>query len=124
MLFESLTGHVPFERPSDVAKIFAHVNDPIPSARAEVRRIPEQLDAIITKAMAKRPEDRFVSAGELMVALDQVLQELDTAERVAAAPKAQADVTEISESPTVNKQAGSSVPAAETAEPGTESWRR
>ncbi len=122
MLFESLTGHVPFERPSDVAKIFAHVNDPIPSARAEVPGIPEQLDAIITKAMAKRPEDRFVSAGELMVALDQVLQELDTAERVAAAPKAQADVTEISESPTVNKQAGSSVPAAETAEPGTESW--
>jgi hypothetical protein len=120
MLFESLTGHVPFERPSDVAKIFAHINDPIPSARAEVAGIPEQLDAIITKAMAKRPEDRFGSAGELMVALDQVLQELDTAERVAAAPKAQADVTEISESPTVIKEAGSSVPAAETAEPGTE----
>jgi Protein kinase domain len=122
MLFESLTGHVPFERPSDVAKIFAHINDPIPSARAEVAGVPEQLDAIITKAMAKRPEDRFGSAGELIVALDQVLKELDTAERVAAAPKAQADVTEISESATAIKPVGSSVPAAETAKSGTESW--
>lgn len=81
MLFEALTGHVPFDRETDVSKIFAHVNDPIPSARDEVDGIPELLDSIIAKAMAKQPEDRFRSAGELTAALGQALHELDTAER-------------------------------------------
>jgi serine/threonine protein kinase len=85
VLFETLTGHVPFDRPTDVSKIYAHVNDPIPSACAEVAGIPERLDAIIAKAMAKRPQDRFGSAGELAVAMGQALQELETVERVAAA---------------------------------------
>src|SRR5450432_158864 len=81
VLFEALTGHVPYERTTSVSKIYAHVADPIPSARDEVQGIPEQLDAIIAKAMAKRPEDRFGSAGELTVALGQALQALDTGER-------------------------------------------
>ena len=54
MLFEALTGHVPFNRPTDISKMFAHVNDPVPSARAEVDGVPELLDEIITKSMAKR----------------------------------------------------------------------
>ena len=61
VLFEALTGHVPYERPTSVSKIYAHVADPIPSARDEVHDVPEQLDAIIAKAMAKRPEDRSAS---------------------------------------------------------------
>jgi serine/threonine protein kinase len=120
VLFETLTGHVPFDRPTDVSKIYAHVNDPIPSARAEVAGVPEQLDAIIAKAMAKRPEDRFASAGELVVALGQALQALDTAERVLAAPEPQPDVT-VAALPTVMaKDAATRVkPAAPSHEPGT-----
>jgi serine/threonine protein kinase len=95
MLFEALTGHVPFDKPTDVSKIFAHINDPIPSARDEVDGVPEQLDAIIAKAMAKPPEGRFGSAGELTAALGQALQELETAERVAAAPKPRPDETDL-----------------------------
>src|ERR1039457_191672 len=41
MLFETLTGHVPFDRPTDVSRLFAHVNDPVPSARDEVAVVPE-----------------------------------------------------------------------------------
>jgi len=92
VLFETLTGHVPYKRPTGVAKIYAHSADPIPSARDEVHKVPEELDAIIAKAMAKRPEDRFGSAGELAVALGQALQELETAERVAVAPDPRPDV--------------------------------
>ncbi len=95
MLFEALTGHVPYQRPNEIAKIFAHVNDPVPSASDEVDGVPEQLDAIIAKALAKRPEDRFASAGELVIALGQALQELDTTERAAAMPKARPDVAEL-----------------------------
>ena len=93
MLFELLTGRVPFDRPSNVAKVFAHVSDPIPSAGDEVAGMPERLDAVIATAMAKRPEDRFGSTGELLAALDEILRELDTAERAAVAPRARPDST-------------------------------
>ena len=78
VLFDSLTGHVPYDRPSDISKIYAHVADPIPSAREEVPSVPEQLDAIVARAMAKRPEDRFASAGELSAALGRALHPLET----------------------------------------------
>ena len=84
VLYETVTGHVPYERPSVVAAIYAHAADPIPSARDEASEIPEQLDVIIAKAMAKRPEDRFASARELADALGEALQALDATERAVA----------------------------------------
>jgi serine/threonine protein kinase len=94
VLYETLTGHVPYERPSAVSTIYAHVADPIPSARDKVSDIPEQLDAIIARAMAKRPEDRFGSARELAAALGEALQALDTAERAVAVGEPSPDVTD------------------------------
>ncbi|MGA2924480.1 MAG: protein kinase [Solirubrobacteraceae bacterium] len=61
VLFEQLSGSVPFPRESIVAKIFAHVYDPPPSLDG----IPAPLGAVLARAMAKRPEDRFQSAGDL-----------------------------------------------------------
>lgn len=86
MLYQALTGHVPYERPTDISKIFAHVNDPVPSAGSEVDGVPELVDEIITKSMAKRPEDRFASAGELAAALGRALQQLETGERTIVSP--------------------------------------
>jgi hypothetical protein len=77
MLFETLIGHVPFERTTEFSKSSAHVNDPVPSAREEIDEVPEQLDAIIAKAMAKDPEQRFRDAGELNTALSQALEKLE-----------------------------------------------
>ncbi len=85
MLFETLTGHVPYDRPSEVAKVFAHINDPVPSARAEAPKLPDALDAIIARAMAKDPALRFASAHELAGELGEVLHELDTEERALLA---------------------------------------
>jgi serine/threonine protein kinase len=121
MLFEAVTGHAPFDRPSDVSKMFAHLNDPIPSVRQEVDGVPDQLDRLITQAMAKRPEDRLASASELTGALGRVLQELDTAEREAAAPQDRADVTKIRASQIVAEPAALTEPgepAAALTEPG------
>lgn len=89
MLFQALTGHVPYNRPTDISKIFAHVNDPVPSAAAEVDGVPEVVDEIVAKSMAKLPEDRFASAAELSAALGRALQQLETGERtiVSSAPE-------------------------------------
>ena len=80
MLFEALTGHVPFDRPSDLTRMYAHLNDPVPSARDEAPGVSEELDALIAKAMAKRPEDRFATASELARALDRALEQAQTGE--------------------------------------------
>jgi Protein kinase domain len=69
MLYETLTGKVPYQRPIEVAKLNAHLNDPVPSARATAPDVPESLDRIIATSMAKRPESRFGSADELADAL-------------------------------------------------------
>jgi serine/threonine protein kinase len=77
MLFETLTGHVPFNAPTDLLKMHAHLNDQVPSARAEVPAVPQQLDAIIAKAMAKSPDQRYASAAELVSALSGALEQIE-----------------------------------------------
>jgi hypothetical protein len=63
------------------------MTEPVPSARAEVPEVPEQLDVIIATAMAKRPEDRYRSAAELAAALGQALFAFEgTGPLVAAEP--------------------------------------
>jgi YVTN family beta-propeller protein len=64
VLFEALTGRVPFPRDSDVAKMYAHMNEPVPSV-GEVRpEVPPALSETVSRAMAKRPDDRFASADD------------------------------------------------------------
>ena len=65
VLYELLTGLVPFPRDTDVAKLFAHVNDAPPAPRQLAPAVPRELDAVVTKAMAKNPDERYLSAGDL-----------------------------------------------------------
>ena len=60
-----LTGRVPFERASDHAKLWAHLADPPPRPSAVRPELPAALDAVVARAMAKDPADRYPSAGDL-----------------------------------------------------------
>jgi len=65
LLFKAVTGSVPFTREDDVAKLWAHVND-APPAPSEARGgVPPALDDVVRRALAKQPEERFPSAGDL-----------------------------------------------------------
>ena len=61
VLFHAITGKVPFAERESSAKMWAHVNEPPPSAG----RRGSVLDPVIRRAMAKDPIDRFPSAGDL-----------------------------------------------------------
>jgi eukaryotic-like serine/threonine-protein kinase len=63
--YEMLTGHVPFTGESPTAIMMKHLQDPPPSVMEERDDLPPQVGMVITSALAKRPEDRFQSAGEL-----------------------------------------------------------
>jgi serine/threonine protein kinase len=64
VLFATLTGRLPFERAEDVAKLYAHVSEPPPKPSTVVAELPGEIDAVVTRAMAKDPDFRFPSAGD------------------------------------------------------------
>ncbi|WP_280345014.1 serine/threonine-protein kinase [Nocardia neocaledoniensis] len=64
-LYELLTGFVPFQRETPGAMISAHLLEPPPRASAGNPALPVALDAVIARAMAKNPDERFASCGEL-----------------------------------------------------------
>src|SRR4051794_25906180 len=65
VLMHVLTGHVPFERDSDVAKMWGHINDPPVAPSSVVPGLAPELDAVVLRAMAKEPDERYPSAGDL-----------------------------------------------------------
>jgi predicted Ser/Thr protein kinase len=70
LLYEMLTGHVPFEQEHEASIIYAHITSPPPSVRALVPDLPQEIDAVIARAMAKNPDERYPSAGDLGRAAD------------------------------------------------------
>lgn len=80
--YELLTGEVPYSGGSLMAIAMRHVNDPVPSVRDRRPDVPPRLDAIVARAMAKSPEDRFPSMPAMVAALESSLSELPEAESV------------------------------------------
>ncbi|MGH2973413.1 MAG: serine/threonine-protein kinase [Solirubrobacterales bacterium] len=68
VLFECMTGSVPYPMPTDAAVLYAHLNQEPPSARAIRDDLPAALDEALSHGMAKEPEERVVSASELIAA--------------------------------------------------------
>jgi serine/threonine-protein kinase len=69
VLFEMLTGRLPFEGDNDLAIALQHANDPAPSAVTFVPDLPPALDAIVGQALRKDPAERFQTAAEFFAAL-------------------------------------------------------
>ncbi len=65
VLYELLVGERPFERDSELAVIFSHLNAPPPRITDVRPELPEELDAVVATALAKSPDDRYPTAGEL-----------------------------------------------------------
>ncbi|MFL6232741.1 MAG: serine/threonine-protein kinase [Thermoanaerobaculia bacterium] len=69
VLYQMLTGRVPFDGPTDFLILKAQLEDPPPAPSAVVPEIPVWLDRIVLKALAKAPADRFQTVDELRVFL-------------------------------------------------------
>lgn len=73
VLFEMLTGRLPYVASSPYRVMHMHLNDPIPSAFMINPELPPAVDSVIMRAMAKAPEARFESAAALASAYKDVL---------------------------------------------------
>jgi serine/threonine-protein kinase len=87
VLHECLTGELPFGDKELPALIYAHLYSSAPRASSLVEGIPPALDDVIAKGMAKDPEDRFATAGQLAAAVREALQ-TGTATSPATEPRA------------------------------------
>ncbi|MDQ4099049.1 MAG: hypothetical protein M3121_00945, partial [Chloroflexota bacterium] len=76
VLYEMLCGRLPFEAPTAIALMLAHIREePLPpSQRTSGQAIPRALDAVVMRALAKDPGDRFESAPAMASALSAALQ--------------------------------------------------
>jgi serine/threonine-protein kinase len=88
LLYELLTGRPPFTGDSPVAIAYQHVREnPIPPSRVDPD-VPVWADAIVLKAMAKSPADRYQTAGDMRADLQRAASGLP----VAAAPPTRVDM--------------------------------
>ena len=75
MMYELLTGVLPFRGDNAVEIALKHLKEPIPSIRTELPELPQSIENIITKATAKNPKNRYANASEmhddLMTALNK-----------------------------------------------------
>ncbi len=75
VLFEMLTGKVPFEAETPMAVIFKHIQDPPPPLSIVRPDLPYTLESVLLKALAKDPADRFASMTAFRLAWKSALAE-------------------------------------------------
>jgi len=77
VLYELLTGRPPYQAKTPLAVVMMHVRDPLPLPRTIEPSIPEILEEIVVKAMAKDPNDRYQTIGEMEHDLRLALRVVD-----------------------------------------------
>jgi serine/threonine-protein kinase len=65
VLYQSLTGQIPYPRDTDAATLWAHVSAPAPVPSELRPDLPHGLDEVVSRGMAKEPDERYATAGEL-----------------------------------------------------------
>jgi serine/threonine-protein kinase len=106
MLFELLTGRVPFDGESPVTIALRHVSEPPPAPSQLNPAVPPALDAVVLRALAKDPRDRFADADEFIAALTAATtapQDVTQVTRIATAsaypPAAEAPASRVAPAP-------------------------
>jgi serine/threonine protein kinase len=117
MLYEMLTGRVPFKAETPLAVAIQHLTAPLPPPRSFNAALTPAVEAVVLKALARSKEDRFSSAEEFATAFggavsaSQVMQRMETIVGPAATPEVGATLsTPGSQSSVIDTRRTSRVP--------------
>jgi serine/threonine protein kinase len=73
ILYEMVTGRVPYIAETPVAVVFKHIQDPLPSVHKFNPGVPDSVELILLKALAKSPEDRYQTAEQFVRAIQMAI---------------------------------------------------
>jgi hypothetical protein len=90
MLFEMVTGRVPFRGESPTAVMVQHLQEPPPAPRTVNPDLPPAVEAVILKALAKDPGARFATAGDMARAFVAAARGAEVVETIGGRPPADA----------------------------------
>ena len=76
MLYEMCTGRIPFYAETPLAIVLKHINVPLPLPRNLNKSIPEEVQNVILKAMAKEPDERYQTANEMLASWRRAVGDL------------------------------------------------
>jgi serine/threonine protein kinase len=85
ILYEMVTGSVPFVAETPLAVLFKHISDPLPPPSSVKPDIPPAIEQVILKALAKDPEDRFATAADIAEAWKRALEQKETVKHMPEA---------------------------------------
>ena len=89
ILYEMVTGSVPFVAETPLAVLFKHISDPLPPPSVVKPDIRPAMEKVILKALAKDPKDRFATAAEFVAAWERALQTVETVAESETVPPRQ-----------------------------------
>jgi serine/threonine protein kinase/tetratricopeptide (TPR) repeat protein len=124
VLYQMAVGHLPYQAETPMAVVIKHIHDPLPPPRQRDPNLPEAIERIILKSLAKNPEHRFADAGALVKALRSateaptVAKVAPAAEEVAPPPAEAVTPPELPPTPVPTEVIP---PSAEESEPVVES---
>ncbi len=86
VVYEMVTGRVPFDAETPFAVVLKHLTEPLPLPRALRPDLPEEVERVILKALAKDPADRYQSMHDLITAFEQAVSAAPIRDSGIAAP--------------------------------------
>src|SRR5690606_33713350 len=86
ILFEALTGRVPFQAETSVAVAMKQISEPPPRPSSLNPAVSPALDGVVLRALAKDPGQRFATADSFIAALDSAVRNPDAATETAIYP--------------------------------------
>jgi serine/threonine protein kinase len=84
IFYEMVTGRVPYTAETPIGVVFKHIQDPLPSARQLNPKLPESVELVLLKALAKNPEDRYQTAEDFVQAIQKTIPEGVSGDRMVS----------------------------------------
>lgn len=89
ILYEMVTGRVPYTAETPIAIVFKHIQDPLPSARKLNPDMPESVEMVLLKSLAKNPNDRYQTVDDFVQALQKAIPDSPLDDKVTIQPEKQ-----------------------------------
>src|SRR6185436_5211386 len=86
LLYEMLTGIVPFDDPSPTAVALQHITQPPPAPRTINKNLSPEIEAVLLKALSKSASERYQTGMEMIAALEKAIQVIPAMTPLAPLP--------------------------------------